>query len=60
MSARNRIRAVAETLRERHDVSTRCEEDQKDRRLTKHALALYSDVEATHERRINAADRATS
>jgi len=44
-------------LHERRDVITRWEENLEDRRLIKHALALYSDVEAAREQRINVADR---
>nr|WP_231587837.1 hypothetical protein [Halostagnicola sp. A56] len=36
-------------LRDRRDVTTRWEENLEDCRLSKHALALYSDVEATRE-----------
>ncbi|WP_089650049.1 DUF7342 family protein [Halobacterium hubeiense] len=36
-------------LRERRDVITRWEENEGDRRLIKHALELYSDVEAANE-----------
>ena len=45
-------------LRERRDVITRWEENLEDRRLIKHALALYSDVEAAREQMMNVADRA--
>jgi len=38
-------------------VITRWEENLEDRRLIKHALALYSDVEAAREQQINVADR---
>ncbi len=44
-------------LRDRRDVITRWEENLEDRRLIKHALALYSDVEAAREQWINVADR---
>ncbi len=44
-------------LHERRDVITRWEENLEDRRLIKHALALYSDVEAAREQQINVADR---
>jgi hypothetical protein len=44
-------------LRERSDVITQWEENLEDRRLIKHALALYSDVEAARERMIDVADR---
>ena len=43
-------------LHERRDVITRWEENLEDRRLIKHALALYSDVEVAREQRINVAD----
>jgi hypothetical protein len=36
-------------LRERRDVIECWEENEEDRRLIKHALALYSDVEAARE-----------
>ncbi len=41
------------------DVITRWEENLEDCRLIKHALALYSDVEAAREQMMNVADRAT-
>jgi hypothetical protein len=44
-------------LRDRRDVITRWEENLKDRRLIKHALALYSDVEAAREQMIDVSDR---
>jgi predicted transcriptional regulator len=47
-------------LHERRDVITRWEVNLEDRRLIKHALALYSDVEAAREQMIDVADRATS
>ncbi|WP_255310184.1 hypothetical protein [Halorubrum sp. SD626R] len=47
-------------LQERRDVITRWEENLEDRRLIKHALALYSDVEAAREQMIDAADRDTN
>ena len=47
-------------LRDRRDVITRWEENLKDRRLIKHALELYSDVEAAREQMTDVADRATS
>jgi len=50
----------SDELHERRDVITRWEENREDRRLIKHALALYSDVEAAREQRINVADRATN
>jgi len=39
----------SDELHERRDVITRWEENLKDRRLIKHALALYSNVEAARE-----------
>ena len=45
-------------LRERRDVITRWEENLEDRRLIKHGLALYSDVEAAREQMVDVADRA--
>jgi hypothetical protein len=45
-------------LRERRDVITRWEENLEDRRLIKHALVLYSDVEAAREQMMDVADRA--
>jgi len=51
---------TSDELYERRDVITRWEENLEDRRLIKHALALYSDVEAAREQRINVADRATN
>ena len=44
-------------LRDRRDVITRWEENQEDRRLIKHALALYSDVEAARDQMNDVADR---
>jgi len=44
-------------LRERRDVITRWEENLEDRRLIKHALALYSDVEAAREQMMDEGDR---
>jgi hypothetical protein len=38
-----------ESLQERRDVIRRWEENLEDRRLIKHALALYADVEAARE-----------
>jgi hypothetical protein len=40
------------------DVITRWEENLEDRRLIKHALALYADVEAAREQMMDVADRA--
>ncbi|MFW5956739.1 MAG: hypothetical protein ACOCQY_04985, partial [Halorhabdus sp.] len=51
---------ASDELRERHEVITRWGENLEDRRFIKHALALYSDVEAAREQRINVADRATN
>ena len=44
-------------LRERRDVIAFWRENEEDRRLIKHALALYSDVEATREQMLDVADR---
>lgn len=44
---------ASDELRERRDVITRWEENLEDRRLIKHALALYSDVEAAREQLID-------
>jgi len=44
-------------LRERRDVITRWEENLEDRRFIKHALSLYSDVEAAREQMVDVADR---
>ncbi|WP_136590988.1 DUF7342 family protein [Salinigranum halophilum] len=44
-------------LRDRRNVITSWEENLEDRRLIKHALALYSDVEAAREQMIDMADR---
>jgi len=49
--------STSSDLHERRDVITRWEENLEDRRLIKHALALYSDVEAAREQQINVADR---
>ncbi len=46
-------------LRERRDVIPFWRENEEDRRLIKHALRLYSDVEAARERTTDVADRAT-
>jgi len=51
---------TSDELHERRDVITRWEENLEDRRLIKHALALYSDVEAAREQMINVADRDTN
>ncbi|WP_136591332.1 DUF7342 family protein [Salinigranum halophilum] len=47
-------------LRERRDVIAFWCENEEDRRLIKHALELYSDVEAAREQMTDVADRATS
>ncbi len=47
-------------LRERRDVIAFWRENEEDRRLIKHALELYSDVEAAREQMTDMADRATS
>ena len=47
-------------LRERRDVIAFWRENEEDRRLIKHALELYSDVEADREQMTDVADRATS
>jgi predicted transcriptional regulator len=47
-------------LRDRRDVITRWEENLDDRRLIKHALELYTDVEAAREQMIDVADRDTN
>jgi hypothetical protein len=47
-------------LRDRRDVIAFWRENEEDRRLIKHALELYSDVEAAREQMIDVADRATS
>jgi hypothetical protein len=44
-------------LHDRRDVITRWVENLEDRRLIKHALALYPDVEAAREQRIDVIDR---
>ncbi|WP_149031517.1 DUF7342 family protein [Haloquadratum walsbyi] len=49
---------ASDELHERRDVITRWEENLEDRRLIKHALVLYSDVEAAREQMRNVADRA--
>jgi len=51
---------TSDELRERRDVITFWRENEEDRRLIKHALELYSDVEATREQTTDVADRATS
>jgi len=47
-------------LRDRRDVIAFWRENEEDRRLIKHALELYSDVEAAREQLTDVADRATS
>jgi hypothetical protein len=47
-------------IRERRDVVQDWQATEEDRRLIRHALELYSDIEATRERMLDAADRATS
>jgi hypothetical protein len=47
-------------LRERRDVIAFWRENKEDRRLIKHALELYSDVEAARKQMTDVADRATS
>ena len=47
-------------LGNRHDAITFWRENEEDRRLIKHALELYSDVEAAREKMTDVADRATS
>jgi hypothetical protein len=47
-------------IRERRDVVQDWQLIEEDRRFIKHALELYSDVEAARERMLNATDRATS
>ncbi|WP_284014877.1 DUF7342 family protein [Halobaculum litoreum] len=48
---------VSDELHERRDVITRWEGNLEDRRLIKHALALYSDVEVAREQMMDVADR---
>ena len=50
----------SDDIRDRRDVIAFWQENEDDRRLIKHALELYSDVEAARERMSDAADRATS
>lgn len=47
-------------IRERRDVVRDWQANEEDRRLIRHALELYSDVEAARERMLDAADLATS
>jgi hypothetical protein len=49
---------ASDELRDRRDVITRWEANLEDRRLIKHALVLYSDVEAAREQMMDVADRA--
>jgi len=49
---------ASDEFHERRDVITRWGENLEDRRLIKHALVLYSDVEAAREQMMNVADRA--
>ncbi|MDV7351027.1 hypothetical protein R3751_14710 [Halorubrum distributum] len=51
---------ASDELHERRDVITRWEENLEDRRLIKHALVLYADVEAAREQMMDVADRATN
>ena len=51
---------TSDELRERRDVIAFWRENVEDRRLIKHALELYSDVEAAREQMNDVADRATS
>jgi hypothetical protein len=53
-------RLASEELRERRDVIAFWRENEADRRLIKHALELYSDVEAAREQMTDVADRASS
>lgn len=47
-------------IRERRDVIAFWRENEEDRRLIKHALELYSDVESAREQMTDVVDRATS
>jgi hypothetical protein len=47
-------------LRDRREVIAFWRENEEDCRLIKHALELYSDVEAAHKQMTDGADRATS
>ncbi|ELY72072.1 hypothetical protein C487_19703 [Natrinema pallidum DSM 3751] len=51
---------ASDELRDRRDVIGRWEGSQEDRRLIKHALALYSNVEAAREQMIDMANRDTN
>jgi hypothetical protein len=48
---------ASDELQERRDVIKRWEENPEDRRLIKHALALYSDVEAAREQPLDVTGR---
>jgi len=48
---------ASDELHEHRDVIIRWEENLEDRRLIKHTLVLYSDVEAGREQMIDVADR---
>ena len=47
-------------FRDRRDIIALWRENEEDRRLIKHALKLYSDVEAARKQMTDVADRATS
>ena len=51
---------ASDELHERRDVIAFWRENEEDRRLIKHALELYSDVEAACEQMADVADRPTS
>ncbi|WP_336135353.1 DUF7342 family protein [Natronomonas amylolytica] len=51
---------TSDELRERRDVIGFWRENEEDRRLIKHALELYSDVEAARKQTTDVVDRATS
>jgi hypothetical protein len=51
---------ASDGLRDRRDVIAFWRENEEDRRLIKHALELYSDVEAAREQMTDVVDRATS
>ncbi|WP_122091153.1 DUF7342 family protein [Halalkalicoccus subterraneus] len=51
---------ASDELRERRDVIAFWRENEEDRRLIKHALELYSDVESAREQMTTVTDRATS
>lgn len=50
----------SDELRERREVIGFWRENEEDRQLIKHALELYSDIEATRERMADSTDHATS